>query len=224
MPDVAESLDEEFARHFGCEAGDLRSGRLVLSGSSDSELRVVTTSKGGVIASNRIALRVLAERVDGLPPTEILEPDVQRQLVALLPGGGGRWRLAHDVLLYCTRQTFRVVRVPRSSPVPPKELGQEGLGPVDAAFCVIEGGARVCTAFLRDQGHGLFRAVGVTTDPAHRGRGYAKACVSAVTEHALRRDLVPLYNAGADNAPSLAVARAVGYREYLHVLNAVEQT
>jgi len=51
--------------------------------------------------------------------------------------------------------------------------------------------------------------------PDHQGKGYAKACVSAVTAYAVDRDLVPLYNTQGDNVASQCVARAVGYQEYL---------
>jgi predicted GNAT family acetyltransferase len=60
--------------------------------------------------------------------------------------------------------------------------------------------------------------VGVITHPAHRGRGFGRAVVGAMTAHALRAGRAPLYRTLLANAPAVAVARALGYREYARTL------
>lgn len=56
--------------------------------------------------------------------------------------------------------------------------------------------------------------VGVVTHPSHRRRGYGRAVVGAITEYALRSGLLPQYRTLRANAPSMAVARVLGYQEY----------
>ena len=97
-----------------------------------------------------------------------------------------------------------------------KERGRERK--IEAAFAVYAGEVRVSTAELIDSGQDPFRAIGIGTVPQHRGRGYAKACLSAATSYALARGLVPLYNTQTCNPASMAVARAVGYQEYVRYL------
>lgn len=53
--------------------------------------------------------------------------------------------------------------------------------------------------------------VGVETAPAYRGRGFAKAAVSALAAHVTGRGGEVRYGCRPDNAASIAVARALGF-------------
>jgi GNAT superfamily N-acetyltransferase len=56
--------------------------------------------------------------------------------------------------------------------------------------------------------------VSIVTHPARRGRGHGREAVAALTREVLARGLVPQYRVLADNAPSLAVAGALGFQHY----------
>lgn len=60
--------------------------------------------------------------------------------------------------------------------------------------------------------------VGVVTHPGYRGRGYARAVASAATAYGLATGRVMQWQTLVANAPSLAVGRSLGYREYCRTL------
>jgi GNAT superfamily N-acetyltransferase len=62
-------------------------------------------------------------------------------------------------------------------------------------------------------GDGLL-SVGIITHPAHRGQGYGRAVVSAMTAHGLAQGAILRYQTLQANLPSVAIARALGYQEY----------
>ena len=55
---------------------------------------------------------------------------------------------------------------------------------------------------------------GIFTHPAYRGRGYAKATLSAAFQHALDRDLMIVYQTLVANVGSLKLAAFLGCQEY----------
>jgi GNAT superfamily N-acetyltransferase len=54
--------------------------------------------------------------------------------------------------------------------------------------------------------------IGVVTHPAYRGRGYGRAVVSAATANGLEAGFIVLYQTLLANAPSVALATALGYQ------------
>jgi GNAT superfamily N-acetyltransferase len=54
----------------------------------------------------------------------------------------------------------------------------------------------------------------VVTHPRHRNRGLGRAVVAAAAEHALGSGLLPQYRTLRDNAPSMAIARKLGFLDY----------
>lgn len=56
--------------------------------------------------------------------------------------------------------------------------------------------------------------IGVVTHPAHRGRGYGRAVVSAATAEGLRTGFIVLYQTLLENAASVALAAGLGYHPY----------
>jgi predicted GNAT family acetyltransferase len=56
--------------------------------------------------------------------------------------------------------------------------------------------------------------IAVVTHPAFRGQGYATTAVSGLTKTVLERTLIPQYRTLEGNAPSLAVARRLGFVQY----------
>ena len=56
--------------------------------------------------------------------------------------------------------------------------------------------------------------IGVITHPGHRGKGHGKAVVAEVSRDALANGLTLQYRTLAANAPSVAIARALGFQHY----------
>ena len=73
------------------------------------------------------------------------------------------------------------------------------------------GGVLVAAATLEDPG-GPVASVGVLTHPAHRGRGHGRAVAGAATRAALDAGVVAHYQTLEANLPSVAIARALGFR------------
>jgi GNAT superfamily N-acetyltransferase len=63
-----------------------------------------------------------------------------------------------------------------------------------------------------------FWHVGIVTHPGYRGRGYGRAVVSAMTRYALGRGWLLHYQTLLANAPSVAIARSLGYRQHAQTL------
>lgn len=61
-------------------------------------------------------------------------------------------------------------------------------------------------------------SIGVLTHPAHRGRAYGKAVVSAAMQDAFDRGYWVLYQTIVANQPSVAVAEALGCRAYAYTM------
>jgi GNAT superfamily N-acetyltransferase len=72
------------------------------------------------------------------------------------------------------------------------------------------GGALVAAATLEDAGEPV-SSVGVLTHPGHRGRGHGRAVAAAATRAALDAGSVAHYQTLDANAPSVAIARALGF-------------
>ena len=65
---------------------------------------------------------------------------------------------------------------------------------------------------------GAIASIGIITHPAHRGRGYARAAASAATAHALDAGFIAQWQTLEANAPSIAVARALGFEPYCRTI------
>jgi GNAT superfamily N-acetyltransferase len=75
------------------------------------------------------------------------------------------------------------------------------------------GGALLAAGTLAGWG-GPLAHVGILTHPAHRGRGHGRAVVAAMAAAALAAGAVPHYQTLDANAPSRAVAAALGFRRH----------
>jgi GNAT superfamily N-acetyltransferase len=54
----------------------------------------------------------------------------------------------------------------------------------------------------------------VLTREDARGAGYGRACVRGITTHAIEQGLIAQYQTLYENAPSLAIARSLGFEDY----------
>lgn len=77
-----------------------------------------------------------------------------------------------------------------------------------------EGQALVCAASMYIWPDSPLADTGVLTLPSHRGRGYARDVVRAISRHACAQGLEPQYRCQLDHSSSAAVARAAGMCQY----------
>ncbi|MFW6062447.1 MAG: GNAT family N-acetyltransferase, partial [Planctomycetota bacterium] len=121
---------------------------------------------------------------------------------------------AEHLIPHCSGERVRLSEadLPFASDLPePRRAIEEGV-----AWGVAAGGPIVSIAWAHRTGvmSDRIAELGVTTAPAHRGRGYAKSAVSAVVEQITARGGEALYACRPDNLPSRAVAQAVGFVPY----------
>jgi predicted GNAT family acetyltransferase len=66
---------------------------------------------------------------------------------------------------------------------------------------------------------GLLAYIGVITHPAHRGKGYAKAVVTASMTHAIEKGLFPMWRTLEANETAVKLAGAIGFQKYASTLD-----
>lgn len=91
-------------------------------------------------------------------------------------------------------------------------------GRFDARVFGIRGphGRIVAWAGLKEKSPDVWE-IAVTTEADYRGRGFARATVSAATQCTLEAGRLPLYIHDRDNEPSAFVCRSLGYQSYADV-------
>jgi RimJ/RimL family protein N-acetyltransferase len=82
--------------------------------------------------------------------------------------------------------------------------------------CVADG--RLVAAGTLAPWRDRFWHVGIVTHPGYRGRGYGRAVVSAMTRYGLDHGWLLHYQTLLANAPSVAIARSLGYRQHAQTL------
>ena len=220
---IIELLDSEFAAVFKWPLEGMSRERIAVAGGASHPLAFGVTCSRGFVVSRAIPEGDLRAAVVGCRAQELLSPPIKQRLLALLAPRVPTYDVSENVLFYCAGSTFAPCEQPQAEAVPPDDalfLEWDLPSRLEAAFGVSVEGTRVSEARLIDQGRRPFLAIGVHTRRGRHGMGFAKACVSAATAYALARGQVPLYNAQTDNGASVAVARAIGYREYLTVVSA----
>lgn len=78
------------------------------------------------------------------------------------------------------------------------------------SYCLLQNQDLVAEAHAPFRGEGVVE-IGVTTHPAHQGRGYATAVCAYLIEACEQHGLQTYWSCDADNLPSLAVARKLGF-------------
>ena len=75
-------------------------------------------------------------------------------------------------------------------------------------------GDRLAAAGMLERWGDRLLHVGIVTHPGHRGRGYGKAVVSAMSAHGLAAGGVMQYRTLQANLPSVGIARALGFQRF----------
>jgi GNAT superfamily N-acetyltransferase len=101
---------------------------------------------------------------------------------------------------------------------PPDEWDASSVDPErPPVFGCLVGGSLVAAGTLAPWRE-RFWNVGILTHPGHRGRGYGRAVVSAMTRHGLGQGWLLHYQTLLANVPSVAVARSLGYQQHARTI------
>jgi len=101
---------------------------------------------------------------------------------------------------------------------PPGEWDASSIDPDrPPVFGCVVGGVLVAAGTLSPWRE-RFWTVGIITQPAHRGRGYGRAVVSAMTRYGLDQGWRLRYQTLLANTPSVATARSLGYQQHAYTL------
>ncbi len=219
-----QALDRHFAAELGCRPADLRGGRLVVVCSARRDLRFAKgfplplfglDSGEGCVISVAPALLEAASEAARRAPEPRLSDEVCRVLEETVGplAPGAEW--FRGVRLYLTPEDFRDARqsdVREASGLDDRAAAKRLMwgGPVFAQF--VDGRA-VSRAAVKPLSEVVWD-LSVETDPAFRGKGYARSAASAALQAVFAAGKVAAWATDRDNEASLRTARALGFREY----------
>jgi GNAT superfamily N-acetyltransferase len=117
--------------------------------------------------------------------------------------------------LYCERSGFRPLPGPAERLASTDRRGIDLRRRFDGEIFVVSGarGEIASWAALKLKADDVWE-LAVVTEPAYRGRGYAKLVVSAATAYTLEMGRLPIYVHDRTNHASAKVCRSLGYVEY----------
>jgi GNAT superfamily N-acetyltransferase len=228
-PDTIDEINNYWVAHLGCPPSRLFEARVVVLPHSTFKgyqgLFLVRRGDSCIVTAPSEMIHLVHTAVHGRPVAEVFGSGLWRQVFAdVIDRVVGPASLA-----YCDASTL----------VPDDQPGTLPLGGQDHAAlthlrhaCGEEdwdrsgilpnhpvlyghwiGGELVSAAGFELWGDRIAH-MGVVTHPAHRGKGYAKAVVTALTRHAIEQGLVSQYRTIESNVAALSVGRALGYEEY----------
>jgi len=213
---------DEFTWRDEPEPDAMRQGRVVHL-PRERDQAMWTPSGGAAFCGDPAAATVIAEiaadqaSADGLSLVTALEARLGEVL------GPVSCRLDIGMYGYGLPPGLDHTRLQEVETVDPRSEGlPEFPAKVEHAFVVRRGGEIVAWAtnipHLRVDDHRL-HSIGVETHPEHRRRGLGKAVAGALLDHLAADGDAVMWVYEAHNAPSLGLARALGFFEHLWVLN-----
>jgi RimJ/RimL family protein N-acetyltransferase len=223
-----------WASHLGCSEAQLDqpTTSVVRNGPDLASYRGATVlfrPPACVVAVPADWYQPVATRVGPRPPAEVFDAALLRQVFgdAVDRVIGPAW------LGYADASDFRPAptlgtRLLTDQDLPQLQRLAAACGPtawehggIDPAgpllFGCFVGGVLVAAGTLKPWGDRLLH-VGIVTHPGYRGRGYAKAVVSAMTAEGLARGGLLQYRTLEANRSSAAIARALGFQHFARTL------
>ncbi len=216
-------LDQRHARYLGCAAEDLRSGTLRVVINSHRDIRIargyplpvfaMDTGEGCVYSVQPDVKSPAQDALRGaLRLDEATTARVERALVNRL----SQVEWFHGVRLWLDEERFTDcqsgdIQDISASHESARRLAAVWGGPV---FARMMEGKPVAWAVVKALDDTVWDIGCVETDPAHRGRGYARSAASAALKHVFRAGRLACWATDSTNAASLAVASALGFQPY----------
>ena len=216
-------LDDFYARSLGCPPADLNSGGITVVEGDLSSIRyakgaplalyAVATPRGGVISVRPGLAAVVEQAVAGATTLgDAVCRAVEHAVTPLL--AVDFWfegvRLVCEPETFLDRTTANVRELQAEDDASVSALREKWGGKV---FGQVVDGCVVSRAAVKPLSD-IVWDLSVDTAPGYRGRGFAKSTVSAALRHIFANGRLAGWGCDRDNAASLRVAAAVGFREY----------
>lgn len=96
----------------------------------------------------------------------------------------------------------------------PEAWGHSGIDGASEAIAAKYDGERLVSAAGYHLWGKTIAHIGIVTDPAYRGRGYARQVLARITADILQKGLIPQYRTLCANGPAIRAAKACGFAEY----------
>jgi len=226
-PSSRTRVDRFWAAHLGCAPNDLRrSTTIVVAGPSGYHgVHALRHADACILSVPPAWLQRAARAANGRPAGQVFDAGFLRELF----GEAVDRKIGPAFLGYADASCFRPadprgsrLLLPQDEPALPRLAA--ACDPVEWDHSGIEWGAHpvygcfdgeelAAAGTLEPWGADLLH-VGILTHPARRGQGYGRAVVSAMTASGLEQERVVQYRTLRANAPSVAVAHALGFQEY----------
>jgi len=232
-PDSLRRVDEFWAGYFGCAPEDLNGSKtLVVPHAALQGYDGVLVFRHGsacIVSVPDAVPPVEREKLQGAPPERAFDPEFLSKTFVVWKD-----RISPPAWVgTCDKADFKPVatsaRLLTARDADAIQRLAEGCGELawkasklvldrEPNFGVFSGNDIVAASGYLNMG-GVLAYIGVVTHPQHRGKGHAKAVVSATMSYAFERDLVPMWRTPASNEAAVAVARSLGFRPYAFTLD-----
>lgn len=220
-----EPLDRFHARELGCEVELLkRPGVHLLPtdrrgrpgwGGYTVPILALSTPSGGLISFRPDLLKPIAAEAESAPDGGPLDTAIFERLRRVARRSVPYAYSLSGHVLYADQTSFQPVRSYAEQLARDDRRGIDLRRRFDGEIFVLFGARGEIAAWsaVKLKSDDIWE-IAVVTEPAYRGRGYAKQVVSAATAHILERGRLALYVHDRTNHASARVCRSLGYVEY----------
>jgi len=232
-PDSLRRVDAFWAGYFGCSPEDLNGSKtLVVPHAALQGYDGVLVFRHGsacIVSVPDVVPPVERERLAGAPPEQAFNPEFLAKTFVV-------WKDRVSPPAWvgtCDPADFKPVpttaRLLSAGDVDAIGRLAEGCGELawkasklvldrEPNFGLFVGNDIVAASGYLNMG-GVLAYIGVVTHPDHRGKGHAKAVVSATMKYAFEKGLVPMWRTPASHEAAISVARSLGFQAYAFTLD-----
>ncbi|MDJ0523201.1 MAG: GNAT family N-acetyltransferase [Planctomycetota bacterium] len=229
---VLEIADRWWARDFACRPEALRPARTHVQAHAGSMIDatgiwILVVGPAPLVSLPQAAYDTLAERARDWSPALVEDPAA---LTAAIAPRRAEKIIGPAFIGYGTSDTLDLTPASRARPLTPADdeavaalraaCSEEawdhgGTDPhaVPAFGCFDERGRLMALAGYKTWGEAIAH-IAIVSAPEHRGRGLGTAAVACAAQHAISTGLLPQYRTLAANAPSMGIARKLGFERY----------
>lgn len=195
--DSVATIEHWWAADLGCTVEDMRGDQLLVTRQGGRSVFVLAL-KGVVVSvpTSVDAQRVIGPAFIGYADASSYRSDGSGARAHILDGASER--LAIDEL----RAAVSAVE------------WEHGGAEKAEAYAGVFDGARLAALASYERWGERIAHISVVARPAHRSRGYGRAAVDALASAAVARGLVAQYRTLIANAPSMAIARHLGFERW----------
>jgi hypothetical protein len=230
-PESLHTIDAVWAARIGCDATAFRGDGLTIVLRDDFE-RVYSVRRGraSVVLTPPRHEEALRDGLARRPAADCVDPAVMRRTI----GGEVRGVVGPAWIGFADTTDLVALAESEARALTPADAGalerlrtacdeteweHSGIAPQSTpVFGVFQGEALVAAASWELWDDAVAH-IGVITHQRRRGRGHGRAVAGAIASYALSRGYIAQWQTLMSNAPSLAIARALGFRPRFETLS-----